>query len=293
GAEGQALTEAQNINLSLTLLGDVLSALSKYHRSMAKGGKAVDMPYIPYRNSKLTYLLKDSLGGNCKTLMMCNVRSAPLFFQQTMTSLRYAARARDIKNVPHRVVDASVTGSSGGQGQSLRGTVAEIDRLRAQLEQRNAEFEKLSASSKAADTGKEEKEKLEGQLKALRLKNRAEKEEMDRLLKSVIHSQKGELEGQKAQYYKLQATMEQHSRAVEELKGERNEALEKISSLQDEVLQLTAANEALRIDLQAAKETASDEDVQTYKKALKKMAKEREKLKAKASEQEAAAAEAT
>lgn len=119
--EGSSLVEAQNINLSLTLLGDVLSALSKYHRATARssssaaaaaagggggGGVAsvggggggpvdavgvggVDKPFIPYRNSKLTYLLKDSLGGNCKTLMICAVRAAPACFQQTMMSLRY------------------------------------------------------------------------------------------------------------------------------------------------------------------------------------------------------------
>lgn len=105
GVEGSALLEAQNINLSLSLLGDVLSALSKYHRAAARsltndpitattpGGAGleagVDKPFVPYRNSKLTYLLKDSLGGNCKTLMVCAVRAAPVCFQQTMTSLRY------------------------------------------------------------------------------------------------------------------------------------------------------------------------------------------------------------
>lgn len=109
--EGSSLVEAQNINLSLTLLGDVLSALSKYHRATARssssaggagaaalaggaagaggaGGGGMDKPFVPYRNSKLTYLLKDSLGGNCKTLMICAVRASPACFQQTMMSLR-------------------------------------------------------------------------------------------------------------------------------------------------------------------------------------------------------------
>lgn len=108
--EGSSLVEAQNINLSLTLLGDVLNALSKFHRAAARsstaasssavgegqsvvfasagGGGGTDKPFIPYRNSKLTYLLKDSLGGNCKTLMVCAVRAAPACFQQTMMSLR-------------------------------------------------------------------------------------------------------------------------------------------------------------------------------------------------------------
>lgn len=108
GVEGSSLVEAQNINLSLTLLGDVLNALSKYHRAAARAcatrnrsgggatgetggrgtGEAGDRPFVPYRNSKLTYLLKDSMGGNCKTLMVCAVRAAPACFQQTMMSLR-------------------------------------------------------------------------------------------------------------------------------------------------------------------------------------------------------------
>lgn len=98
--------EAQSINLSLTLLGDVLSALSKYHRAAARStgeapgaGAAVvaaaEKPFVPYRNSKLTYLLKDSLGGNCKTLMICAVRAAPACFQQTMMSLRYKGRGEE------------------------------------------------------------------------------------------------------------------------------------------------------------------------------------------------------
>lgn len=108
--KGSSLVEAQNINLSLTLLGDVLNSLSKYHRASARsssaggaegagsafgappagGGRGAvgEKPFVPYRNSKLTYLLKDSLGGNCKTLMVCAVRAAPACFQQTMMSLR-------------------------------------------------------------------------------------------------------------------------------------------------------------------------------------------------------------
>lgn len=123
GVEGSALVEAQNINLSLSLLGDVLSALSKYHRAAARSaggapdastlstpgltpsattiaGSAVggngNKPFVPYRNSKLTYLLKDSLGGNCKTLMICAVRAAPACFQQTMMSLRRDKRRLEI-----------------------------------------------------------------------------------------------------------------------------------------------------------------------------------------------------
>ena len=80
GAEGDTLVETQNINLSLTALGDVLSALSKNaqiisQQQLIKSGKATiktvsPIVPVPYRNSKLTHLLKDSLGGNSKTIMV-------------------------------------------------------------------------------------------------------------------------------------------------------------------------------------------------------------------------------
>merc|ERR1719274_99176 len=63
GAEGQRMKEAQNINKSLAALGDVLRALAKNQR------------HVPYRNSKLTYLLQDALGGASKVLMFAQVSS--------------------------------------------------------------------------------------------------------------------------------------------------------------------------------------------------------------------------
>ena len=63
GVQGQELEEAKNINKSLSSLGDVIAALGQ-----GKGGS-----HVPYRNSKLTLMLKDSLGGDCKTLMIANI----------------------------------------------------------------------------------------------------------------------------------------------------------------------------------------------------------------------------
>ncbi|KAJ1455235.1 P-loop containing nucleoside triphosphate hydrolase protein [Pelagophyceae sp. CCMP2097] len=93
GARGEALVEAQNINLSLALLGDVLAALS---RNATKA--PADREPVPYRNSKLTHLLKDSLGGNSKTLMLANLRASPFYYRQSLVSLMYASRAREIRN---------------------------------------------------------------------------------------------------------------------------------------------------------------------------------------------------
>lgn len=72
GAEGPRLREAQNINKSLLALGDVICALRS------------KQPYIPFRNSKLTYLLQDSLSGDSKTLMMVQVRNPPAHFSEPL-----------------------------------------------------------------------------------------------------------------------------------------------------------------------------------------------------------------
>ena len=87
GASGQRLKEATKINLSLSTLGNVISALVD--------GKST---HVPYRNSKLTRLLQDSLGGNSKTLMFANVGPADYNYDETISTLRYANRAKSIKN---------------------------------------------------------------------------------------------------------------------------------------------------------------------------------------------------
>lgn len=80
GAEGDRMKETQNINKSLTCLGDVIEALGKGNG------------HIPYRNSQLTYLLKNSLGGNSKTLMFVMVSPLEAHLKETLTSLRFATK---------------------------------------------------------------------------------------------------------------------------------------------------------------------------------------------------------
>lgn len=89
GDTGDRLKEATNINWSLSALGNVISALVD-----GKSG------HIPYRDSKLTRLLQDSLGGNTKTVMVANLGPADYNFDETVSTLRYANRAKNIKNKP-------------------------------------------------------------------------------------------------------------------------------------------------------------------------------------------------
>ncbi|XP_055957716.1 kinesin-like protein KIF3B [Patella vulgata] len=89
GATGDRLKEATKINLSLSALSNVISALVD--------GKST---HIPYRDSKLTRLLQDSLGGNARTVMVANIGPASYNCDETLTTLRYANRAKNIKNKP-------------------------------------------------------------------------------------------------------------------------------------------------------------------------------------------------
>jgi hypothetical protein len=89
GATGDRLKEATKINLSLSALGNVISALVD-----GRSG------HIPYRDSKLTRLLQDSLGGNTKTVMIANMGPADYNFDESLSTLRYANRAKNIQNKP-------------------------------------------------------------------------------------------------------------------------------------------------------------------------------------------------
>lgn len=84
--QGLALTEAQNINKSLLILGNVINSLSE-RRS-----------HIPYRDSKLTYLLKDSLGGNSKTIIIGTIN--PDNENESNNTIKFCRRAKEIKNIP-------------------------------------------------------------------------------------------------------------------------------------------------------------------------------------------------
>jgi len=85
GVTGQGMKEAQNINKSLSALGDVIQALVKKD------------PHTPYRNSKLTMMLKDSLGGDSKTLMIVCSSPAQTNVTETLSSLNFASRARNVE----------------------------------------------------------------------------------------------------------------------------------------------------------------------------------------------------
>ncbi|XP_038584201.1 stAR-related lipid transfer protein 9 isoform X2 [Micropterus salmoides] len=147
------LTEGSNINKSLVTLGIVISALAQNSQmssscqsinSMASegdgstvgshssslsggggGGGGRRHCFIPYRDSVLTWLLKDSLGGNSKTIMIATVSPSASSYNETLSTLRYAAHARNIVNKPRVNEDANV--------RLIRELREEIDRLKSML----------------------------------------------------------------------------------------------------------------------------------------------------------------
>ena len=98
GTTGQAAKESIDINKSLTVLRRVITALTESKKGM-------DPNFIPYRESKLTQLLKQSLGGNSYTLMMACISPSDLFIEENMSTLNYAAKASLISNIPTKNVD--------------------------------------------------------------------------------------------------------------------------------------------------------------------------------------------
>lgn len=90
GATGRRLEESKKINQSLSALGNVIAALTDVRKRT----------HIPYRDSKITRILEDSLGGNCKTTMFAMITPAFESYQESLSTLKFANRAKHIRNAP-------------------------------------------------------------------------------------------------------------------------------------------------------------------------------------------------
>lgn len=137
GAQGERLKEATKINLSLSALGNVISSLVDGRSS-----------HIPYRDSKLTRLLQDSLGGNARTVMVANIGPASYNVEETLTTLRYSNRAKNIKNKPHINEDP--------KDALLREFQEEIARLKEQLQKRSGRKKKRRGRRRDGSDGEDQ-----------------------------------------------------------------------------------------------------------------------------------------
>ncbi|XP_074031969.1 kinesin family member unc-104 isoform X4 [Leptinotarsa decemlineata] len=124
GAKGTRLKEGANINKSLTTLGKVISALAEIATKNKKSKKA---DFIPYRDSVLTWLLRENLGGNSKTAMIAAISPADINYDETLSTLRYADRAKQI------VCKAIV--NEDANAKLIRELKEEIQKLRELLKQ--------------------------------------------------------------------------------------------------------------------------------------------------------------
>eukprot|EP00762_Andalucia_godoyi_P008077 ANDGO_02152.mRNA.3 Kinesin-related protein 1 len=121
GATGDRLKEGANINKSLSALGNCISALAENSGT----GKNAKKKFVPYRDSVLTWLLKESLGGNARTIMIAALSPADINFDETLSTLRYADRAKQIKN--------NATVNEDPNAKLIRDLRAEIERLKSQI----------------------------------------------------------------------------------------------------------------------------------------------------------------
>ncbi|MBN3304171.1 KIF3A protein, partial [Amia calva] len=217
GATGQRLKEATKINLSLSTLGNVISALVD--------GKST---HVPYRNSKLTRILQDSLGGNSKTLMCANIGPANYNYDETISTLRYANRAKNIKNKAKINEDP--------KDASLHQLQKEIEELKKKLE----EGEEISGSE---GSGSEEMEEDDGEGGEKIIKWRGKK----KVSPDKMHEMQAKIEEEKkALEAKLDMEVEERDKARAELEKREKDLLkaqqkhrllrEKLSALEKKVI---------------------------------------------------------
>ncbi|CAG9774040.1 unnamed protein product [Ceutorhynchus assimilis] len=158
GAKGTRLKEGANINKSLTTLGKVISALAEIATKNKKSKKA---DFIPYRDSVLTWLLRENLGGNSKTAMIAAISPADINYDETLSTLRYADRAKQI------VCKAVV--NEDANAKLIRELKEEIQKLRELLKQEGIDvhegpdgkvmYEKKGMDSNMVDRNNKENEK--------------------------------------------------------------------------------------------------------------------------------------
>ncbi|KAE9050890.1 Kinesin-like protein [Phytophthora rubi] len=158
GAVAGRFKESVSINQGLLALGNVISALGDDKRRIGSAGNGSGAVHVPYRDSKLTRLLQDSLGGNARTLMIACVSPASVNFEETLNTLKYANRAKNIKNKPivnDRVVREEERLRNDEEMSRMK---EEIANLQTQLQQQKTVAPPSRPPSRpSSSTGKKEK----------------------------------------------------------------------------------------------------------------------------------------
>lgn len=207
-AEGDRLKEGANINKSLSALGNVINALS----SMSSGQKKV---FVPYRNSKLTRVLQESLGGNSLCTMVAAMSPANANAEETLSTLNYARRAKTIK----------VTATKNEEASTIKKLEDEVSALKAKLE---------AQALNGVNTGVSKQEKEEIEAKYI---NQIEE------LQSFMKQSWQDKQNLSEQYEQEQTrAKEQARKAAEKVALERKRRLQLLESKGDLELTLQAIN---------------------------------------------------
>ncbi|XP_078104269.1 kinesin-like protein KIF21B isoform X1 [Sander vitreus] len=220
GATGERAREGISINCGLLALGNVISALGDQAK---KGG------HVPYRDSKLTRLLQDSLGGNSHTLMIACISPSDRDFMETLNTLKYANRARNIKN--------KVVVNQDKTSQQISALRAEIARLQMEL------MEYKAGKRVAGEDGSEgfsdlyqENAMLQRESDTLRLRVKAMQETIDHLNTRVTHLLANE----------VSALLTKSSEGNEEIGALIQNYIREVEELRTKLLESEAMNESLR-----------------------------------------------
>uniref|UniRef100_A0A182XX09 Kinesin-like protein n=1 Tax=Anopheles stephensi TaxID=30069 RepID=A0A182XX09_ANOST len=217
-SSGLRLKEATKINLSLSVLGNVISALVD--------GKST---HIPYRNSKLTRLLQDSLGGNSKTVMCASISPADSNYVETISTLRYACRAKSIQNLAHI--------NEEPKDALLRHFQEEIEELKRQLEEGIFQQGIESGEEEEEDEGEGEEENEEDAVEEEcdpdedRERERLERKEKRRKEKARERKEKSDAEKEL-----LEKKAMENQQELKKAKSEQDQLRAKLSSLENKIL---------------------------------------------------------
>uniref|UniRef100_A0A8C0ZEP0 Kinesin-like protein n=1 Tax=Cyanistes caeruleus TaxID=156563 RepID=A0A8C0ZEP0_CYACU len=210
GAEGAVLDEAKNINKSLSALGNVISALAE------------SSTYVPYRDSKMTRILQDSLGGNCRTTIVICCSPSSYNESETKSTLLFGQRAKTIKNTV--CVNVELTAEQWKKkyekekekNKTLRNTIQwlenELNRWRNEINQQSQLVEKLKTQmldqEELLASTRRDQDNLQAELNRLQAENDASKEEVKEVLQAleelaVNYDQKSQEVEDKAKEYEL------------------------------------------------------------------------------------------
>ncbi|CAH8847748.1 unnamed protein product [Trichobilharzia szidati] len=226
GATGKRLQEANKINLSLATLGNVISALVD--------GKST---HVPYRNSKLTRLLQDSLGGNSKTAMIANISPSDYNYDESLSTLRYANRAKNIKNKAKINEDP--------KDAMLRQFQKEIEQLRRQLEEGGIPSDPANIDDEVDND--DDGDNASGGVDSQEKRNRKLKQNTAKLSKQkmaeiqrIIEADRRKLEEQKdmavEERNRIQQHLEEKENELKQTKETRNNLMKRMEALQSRII---------------------------------------------------------